>query len=61
MSEEVEQIAAVLGLVLMTQNNQEVRIPYELILRGLPENSGVQIEQDEERNELVVRIAKNDG
>lgn len=59
MSEEVEQIAAVLGLVLMTQPDHEVRIPYELVAEGLPENSGVQVEQDEERNELVVRIAEH--
>lgn len=59
MNPEVEQIAAVLGLVLMTQPDHEVRIPYELVAEGLPENSGVQVEQDEERNELVVRIAEH--
>ena len=59
MSEEVEQIAAVLGLVLMTQPNNEVRVPYDLVAKGLPEDSGVQVVQDEERNELIIRIAKN--
>lgn len=61
MSEQVEQIAAVLGLVLLTHPNHEVRIPYELVAEGLPENSGVQIEQDVERDELVVRIAKQEA
>lgn len=58
MNPEVEQIAAVLGLVLMTQENNEVRIPFDVVSAGLPENSGIQVEQDEEAEELVVRIAE---
>lgn len=60
MSQEVEQIAAVLGLVLVVQPNQEVRIPLEQVEIGLPEDSGVQVFEDAEAQELVVRIAKHD-
>lgn len=52
-----EGVTAILGLVLMVQPGQEVRIPYDVIDGGLPANSGVQVEQDEENEELVVRIA----
>lgn len=55
-----EQIAAILGMVLMTQPNREVRIPFEQVQNGLPANSGVKVEPDEERFELVVRIASFD-
>lgn len=55
-----EQVTAILGMVLMTQPEQEVRVPYELIEKGLPENSGVQVEQDDASNELVIRIKSFD-
>lgn len=51
-----EGITAVLGLVLLTQPDNEVRVPIEVIEGGLPANSGVQVYQDLETDELVVRI-----
>ena len=55
-----EGVTAVLGLVLLTQPGNEVRVPIETIEKGLPANSGVQVFQDQETEELVVRIASND-
>lgn len=55
-----EGITAVLGLVLMVQPNQEVRIPEDTIAGGLPSNSGVQVYQDQDTGELVVRIQAYD-
>lgn len=51
-----EGVTAVLGLVLLTQPNHEVRVPLETIADGLPANSGVQVFQDLDSEELVVRI-----
>lgn len=51
-----EGVTAILGLVLLTQGG-EVRVPLEVVEAGLPENSGVQVYQDELTDELVVRIA----
>lgn len=53
-----ESLAAVLGLVLMTQPNNEVRIPLDVIEKGLPQDSGVKIFQSPVTEELVVQIAK---
>lgn len=50
-------VTAILGLVLLQQPGYEVRIPVEEIEKGLPEKSGVQVYQDPETEELVVRIA----
>jgi len=55
-----EGVTAVLGLVLLTQPNHEVRVPEDTIAGGLPSNSGVQVFQDQETGELVVRIASYD-
>lgn len=55
-----EGVTAVLGLVLLTQPNYEVRVPEDTIAGGLPSNSGVQVFQDQETGELVVRIASYD-
>ncbi len=38
-----EGVAAVLGLVLLTFENSEVRIPKARVEAGLPENSGIQV------------------
>lgn len=54
-----EGIAAVLGLVLLTQPDTEVRVPIEIIEKGLPANSGIQVYQDQVTDELVVRITEN--
>ncbi len=51
-----EGVTAVLGLVLLTQPGHEVRVPIEIIEKGLPANSGVQVYQDLASDELVVRI-----
>lgn len=53
-------ITAVLGLVLLTQPGNEVRVPLETIEGGLPSDSGVQVYQDPLTDELVVRIARHD-
>lgn len=55
-----EGITAVLGLVLLVQPDREVRVPIETVAAGLPSNSGVQVFQDLETDELVVRIAAYD-
>jgi hypothetical protein len=52
-------ITAILGLVLLQQTAYEVRIPIEEVEKGLPEDSGVQVYQDPDTDELVVRIASN--
>lgn len=51
-----EGVTAILGLVLMTHPDREVRIPIDLIESGLPANSGVQVFQDHATEELVVRV-----
>lgn len=51
-----EGVTAILGLVLLMQPDQTVRIPNELLVKGLPDNSGVQVYQDRMTDELVVRI-----
>lgn len=51
-----EGVAAILGLVLLTHENNEVRIPAEAVVRGLPDNSGVQVYQDPVTDELVIRV-----
>lgn len=53
-----EGVTAILGLVLLTQPDHEVRVPLETIAAGLPSNSGVQVYQDLETEELVVRVQK---
>ena len=55
-----EGVTAILGLVLATQPNSEVRVPLATIEKGLPSNSGVQVFQDLKTDELVVRIASNE-
>lgn len=51
-----EGVVALLGLALMTVEGQEIRVPAEILERGLPENSGVQVFKDEIADELVIRI-----
>lgn len=53
-----EGVTAILGLVLLQQPNAEVRVPMSEIQKGLPENSGVQVFQDEATDEVVIRVAK---
>lgn len=53
-----EGVTAILGLVLLTQEGQEVRVPAETLEAGLPANSGVQVFKDELTDELVIRIQK---
>lgn len=53
-----EGVVALLGLVLMTIENNEVRVSAEVVEQGLPENSGVQVFRDEIADELVIRIEK---
>lgn len=55
-----EGIAAILGLVLMTQPNQEVEIPVETIEAGLPENSRVRVVRDNLKNVIRVFIEEVD-
>lgn len=57
----VEEVAAILGLVLMTYEGYEVRIPRELVEQGLPPNSGIRIQVDEQADELVVSIQEYDS
>lgn len=52
-------ITALLGLVLLQLPDQGIRIPVEELEKGLPENSGVQVYQDPETEELVIRIASH--
>ena len=56
-----EGVAAVLGLVILHQGG-EVRIPGSLIEEGLPPNSGVRVQYDAQKDELVIDVteAKND-
>lgn len=54
-----EGITALLGLVLLQQDDWEVRISDEKVMHGLPENSGVQVYHDDASEELVIRIASN--
>lgn len=49
-----EQITAILGLALLTQPNHTIEVPMELVANGLPENSGVRVIRDNERD--VIRI-----
>lgn len=58
-----EGVVAVLGLVLMTQPDQRIEIPRELIENGLPDNSGVQLREDPIKDVLIVSIEsyENDG
>lgn len=56
MSVNDEGVTALLGLVLLTQEDFEVRISDEQLEAGLPANSGVQVYRDENTNELVIRI-----
>ena len=51
-----EGVVALLGLALMTIEGKEVRVPAEILERGLPDNSGVQVYRDEMADELVIRI-----
>lgn len=55
-----EGVTAVLGLVLLTQPDHEVRVPIEIIENGLPADSGVQVYQDQETDELVIKIQSYD-
>lgn len=55
-----EGVVALLGLVLLQQENNEVRIHDEDVERGLPTNSGVQVYHDEATEELVIRIQSYD-
>lgn len=52
-----EGIAAIMGLVLMTQPDHTVRIPFAVAEAGLPANSGVRIYQDDDTEELIVTIS----
>jgi hypothetical protein len=52
-------VTAILGLVLLQLEDFEIRIPVEEIEKGLPSNSGVQVYQDPDTEDLVVRIARN--
>lgn len=56
-----EGVVALLGLVLMTVEGNEVRVPAETIEAGLPENSGVQVYRDEMADELVIKIERHDA
>lgn len=60
MDNNEESVAAILGLVLLQQENHTVRVPSELLESGLPDDSGVQVYFEEESDSLVVRIAKHD-
>lgn len=55
MSDNTEQLAAILGL-LVIQNGGDFAIPVEVVKAGLPENSAVRVEFDEEKAVLVVGI-----
>lgn len=55
-----EGVVAILGLVLMTQPDQTVRVPRELIENGLPADSSVRVYEDIAADELVISIAKNE-
>lgn len=55
-----EGVVALLGLVLMTIEGNEVRIKPTTLEKGLPENSGVQVYKDELTEELVIKIQKFD-
>lgn len=55
MSEQVEQIAAYLGL-LVQHAGGEVRIPFEEAERGLPDNSGVRVIVESDTEEIVFKI-----
>lgn len=56
-----EGVIALLGLVLMTIEGHEVRVPAEVLERGLPDNSGVQVFKDEMTEELIIKIQKFEG
>lgn len=51
-----EGVVALLGLVLLTIEGNEVRISAETLEKGLPSNSGVQVFRDEMADELVIKI-----
>jgi hypothetical protein len=51
-----EGVVALLGLVLLTVDGHEVRVPADVLESGLPDNSGVQVFRDELADELVIRI-----
>lgn len=53
-----EGVVALLGLALMTIEGREIRVPAEILERGLPADSGVQVFRDEMADELVIRIEK---
>ena len=53
-----EGVIALLGMVLLQQPNQEVRVPYAQVVAGLPSDSAVKVFHHEATNELVIRIAK---
>lgn len=55
-----EGIAAILGLVLMTQPDQTVEIPYETVEAGLPENSRVRVVKDPIKDIIRVTIEEID-
>lgn len=55
-----EGVTALLGLVLMTTENREVRVPPEILEEGLPSSSGVQVYKDELTDELVVKIQSHE-
>lgn len=51
-----EGVVALLGLVLMTTEDREIRVPAEVLEAGLPPNSSVEVFKDELTDELIVRI-----
>lgn len=53
-----EGVVALLGLVLMTIEDNEVRVPATLLESGLPANSGVQVYKDEMTDDLVIKIQR---
>jgi hypothetical protein len=54
-SEQFEQLAAYLGL-LVQHAGGEVRIPFDKVEEGLPANSGVRVIVDSENEEIVFVI-----
>jgi hypothetical protein len=53
-----EGVVALLGLALLTIEGQEIRVPAEVLEKGLPDNSGVQVYRDELTDELVIKIQR---
>ncbi len=55
-----EGIVALIGLILLTLPNEQVRISDEIVTRGLPDGGAVRVYHDDFTDELVISIQRQD-